>query len=200
MGKSGKIGQYRERLDKTLAAAELTNIDALKTLIRKQILHSSPNEYEGCSENVIEKRATEVSNFLDMLRSASISESKVSKTTDGSPGEWKLKDDNEDYRVMYREGPKGSPFHTLLVEGYVDGPLDSCLCISWESNMYKKWWVLFRLCVASFCSTTCQWDLLGMLHNMLSILYMFVNNILCIQLQSFLQLLNEDAVVAPSMT
>lgn len=27
---------------------------------------------------------------------------------------------------MYREGPQGTPFHTLLVEGYVDGPLDVC--------------------------------------------------------------------------
>lgn len=27
---------------------------------------------------------------------------------------------------MYREGPQGSPFHSLLVEGYVDGPVDVC--------------------------------------------------------------------------
>lgn len=27
---------------------------------------------------------------------------------------------------MYREGPQGTPFHTLLVEGYVDGPVDEC--------------------------------------------------------------------------
>ncbi|XWS56095.1 hypothetical protein CRYUN_Cryun09bG0057000 [Craigia yunnanensis] len=52
----------------------------------------------------------------------------------------KLKHDNEEFRVMYREGPHGTPFHTLLVEGYVDGPLDVCLCISWESALYKKWW------------------------------------------------------------
>ncbi|KAB2096961.1 hypothetical protein ERO13_A01G135400v2 [Gossypium hirsutum] len=51
-----------------------------------------------------------------------------------------LKHDNEEFRVMYREGPHGTPFHTLLVEGYVDGPLDVCLCISWESALYKKWW------------------------------------------------------------
>lgn len=25
---------------------------------------------------------------------------------------------------MYREGPEGTPFHTLMVEGYVDGPVD----------------------------------------------------------------------------
>lgn len=27
---------------------------------------------------------------------------------------------------MYREGIQGSPFHTLLVEGYIDGPVDVC--------------------------------------------------------------------------
>lgn len=27
---------------------------------------------------------------------------------------------------MYREGPEGTPFHSLLVEGYVDGPIDVC--------------------------------------------------------------------------
>ncbi|KAF2287430.1 hypothetical protein GH714_039877 [Hevea brasiliensis] len=93
----------------------------------------------GCAENVIEKRTTELSNFLDMLRSASVSEHEASKTSQTSHGEWKLKDDKEEYRVMYREGPHGTPLHTLLVEGYVDGPIDTCLCISWESALYKKW-------------------------------------------------------------
>jgi len=27
---------------------------------------------------------------------------------------------------MYREGPEGTPFHTMLVEGFVDGPVDAC--------------------------------------------------------------------------
>lgn len=37
-----------------------------------------------------------------------------------------IKHDNQDCRVMYREGPTGTPFHSLLAEGYVDGPLDVC--------------------------------------------------------------------------
>lgn len=37
-----------------------------------------------------------------------------------------LKQDNEEFRVMYREGPPGTPFHALLVEGYIDGPIDAC--------------------------------------------------------------------------
>jgi len=40
---------------------------------------------------------------------------------------------------MYREGPDGTPFHTLLAEGYADGPIDVCTCVSWESALYKKW-------------------------------------------------------------
>lgn len=31
---------------------------------------------------------------------------------------------------MYREGPQGTPFHTLLAEGYVDGPIDVCKFIN----------------------------------------------------------------------
>jgi len=27
---------------------------------------------------------------------------------------------------MYREGPHGTPFHTLLAEGFADGPIDVC--------------------------------------------------------------------------
>lgn len=35
---------------------------------------------------------------------------------------------------MYREAPEGTPFHTLLVEGYVDGPLDLCESCYDETN------------------------------------------------------------------
>lgn len=37
-----------------------------------------------------------------------------------------VKEDNNQHRIMYREGPQGTPFHTLLIEGYVDGPIDIC--------------------------------------------------------------------------
>ncbi|KAK5845617.1 hypothetical protein PVK06_001811 [Gossypium arboreum] len=70
-------------------------------------------------------RAWEVSNLLDMLRSTCIDDRNVSKSSETSHGEWKLKHDNEEFRVMYREGPHGTAFHTLLVEGYVDGDEDS---------------------------------------------------------------------------
>ncbi|KAE8125254.1 hypothetical protein FH972_020085 [Carpinus fangiana] len=140
MEKRQKITQYRERLDKTLASPDLTNEDTLKTLVKNQLLHSSKDEIKGCDQKVIEKRTAEVSHFLDMLRSVSVSDNEGSKASERSHPEWKLKQDNEEFRVMYREGPEGTPFHTLLVEGYVDGPMDVCLCISWESSLYNKWW------------------------------------------------------------
>ncbi|GLT38518.1 hypothetical protein SLA2020_127620 [Shorea laevis] len=135
-----KISEYREKLDKTLASAELMNEETLKNLIKNQILRSSKHEKEGYSEDVLEKRSMELSNFLAMLRSASVNDHELSKTHEASHGEWKLKQDNEEFRVMYREGPQGTPFHSLLVEGYVDGPVDVCLYISWESPLYQKWW------------------------------------------------------------
>ncbi|GKV01348.1 hypothetical protein SLEP1_g13905 [Rubroshorea leprosula] len=121
-----KISIYRERLDKTLASAELTNEETLEILIKNQILQTSQHEKDGFSENVLKKRTAEVSNFLNMLRSASVNDLELSKTREASHGEWKLKQDSEEFRVMYREGPQGTPFHSLLVEGYVDGPVDVC--------------------------------------------------------------------------
>ncbi|KAK3227052.1 hypothetical protein Dsin_006914 [Dipteronia sinensis] len=149
-----KISQYRERLDKTLASPELINKETLKTLVKNQLLHSSQDEIGGLSENVIERKTIEVSNFLGMLRSASVNETEASKTSEASRGEWKLKQDGEEFRVMYREGPEGTPFHNLLVEGYVEGPIDTCLCISWESTLYKKWWP--QSSFPPFKITSCQ--------------------------------------------
>ncbi|KAI3447372.1 hypothetical protein Pfo_004037 [Paulownia fortunei] len=136
----GNISDYRRKLDKTLASPDLTNDEMLQTLVKNQILQSSHFQFEGYIENMVERRSKEVSNFLSMLRSASVNDVERSKSSEDSHSGWKLKQDTEEFRVMYREGPEGTPFHTLLVEGYVDGPLDVCLCISWESGLYKKWW------------------------------------------------------------
>uniref|UniRef100_A0A5B6ZA46 START domain-containing protein n=1 Tax=Davidia involucrata TaxID=16924 RepID=A0A5B6ZA46_DAVIN len=140
MERKRKISQYRERLDKTLASHNLTNEATLKTLVKNQILRSSQCEIEDYIDNVVEKRTKEVSNFLEMLKSASVNDDEGLKTKETPHGGWKLKQDTEEYRVMYREGPEGTPFYSLLVEGFIDGPVDVCLCISWESNLYKKWW------------------------------------------------------------
>ncbi|KAL5545671.1 hypothetical protein UlMin_005358 [Ulmus minor] len=151
-----KITQYRERLDKTLVSPNLTNAETLKALVKKQLLRTSGQEIEGCSDTLIEKRTAEVSNFLDMLRSPSGHDNERSKAhpTSLSP-EWKLKQDNEEFRVMYREGPQGTPYHSLLVEGYVDGPLDVCLCISWETGFFKKWWPQSTIPTFKIVSSKC---------------------------------------------
>lgn len=39
---------------------------------------------------------------------------------------FQVKQDTDKLRVMYREGPDDTPFHTLLAEGQVDGPADVC--------------------------------------------------------------------------
>ncbi|KAK4281746.1 hypothetical protein QN277_013203 [Acacia crassicarpa] len=143
MEEKRKIVQYRERLDKTLSSPDLRNDEALKALVKRQ-LRSSGTEIEGYEyeEKAVEARAAEVSKFLDMLRSVSADGSDGSKP---SHTDWKLKQDNGEFRVMYREGPEGTPFHTLLAEGYVDGPVDICLCMSWETPLYKKWWPQFTV-------------------------------------------------------
>lgn len=134
METKGNISDYRRKLDKTLASPDLTNHEILRTLVKNQILQSSACRLEGCTEIVVERRSKEVSNFLSMLRSASVND------VEKSHGAWKVKQDTEELRVMYREGPEGTPFHMLLAEGYVDGPVDVCMCISWESSLYQKWW------------------------------------------------------------
>ncbi|KAE8726497.1 Mitotic checkpoint serine/threonine-protein kinase BUB1, putative isoform 2 [Hibiscus syriacus] len=155
MEKKKTISQYRERLDNTLSSPELTDPETLRTLVKNQILRYAQDEKEEFCEHLLDKRAQEVSNFLDMLRSTSVDDHQLSESSETSHGQWKLKHDNEEFRVMYREGPHGTPFHTLLVEGYVDGPLDVCLCISWESALYKKWWPQSSFPPFKVTSSTC---------------------------------------------
>ncbi|XP_042054388.1 uncharacterized protein LOC121799113 [Salvia splendens] len=131
MDGEGRISDYRSRLDKTLTSPELMNEEMVHILVKNQILQtidSQAGEYTDCA---IERRSNEVFKFLCELRSAS---------TNDSNNKWKVKQDTEELRVMYREGPEGTPFHTLLAEGYVDGPVDVCLCISSDADLYKKWW------------------------------------------------------------
>ncbi|KAI3822678.1 hypothetical protein L1987_10273 [Smallanthus sonchifolius] len=106
---------------------------------------STQSEDQENNDILVRKRTEEVANFLSMLRSASGNAVEGSKADEIPHGGWKIKHDNEDCRVMYREGPVGTPFHTLLVEGYIDGPLDVCMCISWEAGLYQKWWPQFNI-------------------------------------------------------
>ncbi|KAL9278631.1 putative START-like domain superfamily protein [Arabidopsis thaliana] len=145
MQKKREICGYRDKLDKTLSSPELTNHETLKSLLRNQL--------EECDENILDKRTDDVSKLLSKLRSVSMTDHQVSKLT--NDGDWKLKHDLEDCRVMYREGLDGSPFHTLLVEGYMDGPIHECLCVSWESTLYKKWWPQYAFPPFRILKSTC---------------------------------------------
>ncbi|XP_049381242.1 uncharacterized protein LOC125845751 [Solanum stenotomum] len=140
MRDTGNISQYRAKLDQTLSSHDLVNDDLLKNLVKNQMLRSSECDLQECSDSLVERRTKEVANFLSMLRSTSVTDNEKAKSSEAAHPVWKVKQDTEDYRVMYREGPEGTPFHTLLVEGYVDGPSDVCLCISWGAEFYKKWW------------------------------------------------------------
>ncbi|CAN6973727.1 unnamed protein product [Brassica oleracea var. botrytis] len=146
MQKKGEISEYREKLDKTLSSPELTDHESLKSLLRNQLSGSSPE----CNENILDKRTADVSKLLSMLRSVSMTDASSS-----SHGDWKIKQDLEDCRVMYRQGLEGSPFHTLLVEGYMDSPLEDCLCVSWETALYKNWWPQFAFPPFKILQGTC---------------------------------------------
>ncbi|KAH6802826.1 hypothetical protein C2S51_034272 [Perilla frutescens var. frutescens] len=131
MDGKGNILDYRSRLDKTLSSPDLTNEEMVHNLVKNQILQTLDPQLGEYTDCAVERRSKEVFKFLSELRSAS--------SNDSQSG-WKVKQDTEELRVMYREGPEGTPFHTLLAEGYVDGPVDVCMCISWDSDLYKKWW------------------------------------------------------------
>ncbi|CAJ2632217.1 unnamed protein product [Trifolium pratense] len=147
------IVQYRERLDKTLTSFDLTNDQKLKSLVESQFCRSSQSEMEleGYDEK-LEIKTAELSNCLDMMRSVSADENGGSST---AHADWKLKQDNEEFRVMYREGPEGTPYHTMMIEGYVDAPVDVSLCLTWESPLYKKWWPQFTVPTFKVTASDC---------------------------------------------
>lgn len=153
MDKKKQMLESRKRLDKTLASSALASEESIKNIVKNQLLRSSPSsDIEG---DVLQRRSMEVSNFLEMLRSASSNDCEGLKTPGTSRKDWKLKQDDDQIRVMYREGPEGTPFHTLLAEGYVDGPIDVCLCVSWESTLYRKWWPQFNIPPFKITMSTC---------------------------------------------
>ncbi|KAI3949828.1 hypothetical protein MKW92_019542 [Papaver armeniacum] len=143
MGNKEKILEYRQRLDKTLASHDLSNEEAIKCRLKKELLHSSPSENQEYVESIVDKKRKQVSDCLDMLRSVR-DDSSMTATHDQGHGDWKLKQDTDEYRVMYREGPQGTPLHSLLVEGFVDGPMDVCLCVAWEIALFHRWWPQFN--------------------------------------------------------
>lgn len=154
MDGKAKIRAYRERLNKTLACHDLMDQGALKDLVRNNLLKSLQHEDEAEIRSFLDNRTKVISNFLDMLRSVSGKDPEISKSRETSR-EWKVKQDNEDYRVMYREGPPGTLFHDLLVEGYIDGPIDVALCVSNQTPLYKCWFPQYTIPTFRIISSEC---------------------------------------------
>ncbi|KAK3118953.1 hypothetical protein QOZ80_9BG0711310 [Eleusine coracana subsp. coracana] len=145
MEKRKRVLELRDRLDRTLALPDLAEEASLRALVKEQILASAlPGGYDGGDIDLIaEARTKEVSEFLQMLNTSS--DGRPSKVEGAPQKEWKVKQDTDQLRVMYREGPEGTPFHTLLLEGFADGPIDVCTCVSWEAGLYKKWFPQYNL-------------------------------------------------------
>ncbi|KAL5204768.1 hypothetical protein ABZP36_009639 [Zizania latifolia] len=144
MEKRKEIRELRNRMDKTLALPDLADEDLLRSVVKRQILASSlSGSVEGDVDLIAEARSKEISNFLEMLNTSG--NERASKIHEAPHKEWKVKQDTDQLRVMYREGPEGTPFHTLLAEGFANGPIDVCTCVSWESSLYKKWFPQYNL-------------------------------------------------------
>ncbi|KAL6843014.1 hypothetical protein ACP4OV_027327 [Aristida adscensionis] len=145
MDKRKRVLELRDRLDRALALPDLADEASLRALVKKQILASSlpGSDGEGDIDLIAETRTKEVSNFLEMISTSRDEGS--SKIHGVLQKEWKVKQDTDELRVMYREGPDGTPFHTLLAEGFADGPIDVCTCVSWEAGLYKKWFPQYNL-------------------------------------------------------
>lgn len=140
--KKQNMRESRDRFDKSLASSNISSKEAIKALVENQLQRSTFSGSQEDLHTIAQKRALEVSIFLDMLRSASNSNGSPPSS---SQNDWKLKQESDQLRVMYREGPTGSPFHTLLAEGFVDGPVDIGLCVSWEATLYKNWWPQYNV-------------------------------------------------------
>ncbi|KAL9254852.1 hypothetical protein AKJ16_DCAP11321, partial [Drosera capensis] len=126
LSKTKKLDEYRKKLDKSLLAPSLVDEEILRMLVKKQILCSADDQPQGPIENLVNKRTPQVSTLLDMLRSGSENYVQSPRKPYAS---WKVKQDNENFRCMYREGPQGTPIHTLCLDGQADAPLDASICV-----------------------------------------------------------------------
>ncbi|CAK9867664.1 unnamed protein product [Sphagnum jensenii] len=141
------ITEARQRLDKTLTSHELSDCVAIRKIVLKQLQNSFtdgkvPNEgvVDGGkqSDQLVEKKSKQLFALLEDLRSA-----KGEQGNKIVAGEWKLKQNTPIMRVMYREGPEGAPYHSLCLDGLIDGPMATALCVGWEAPLYKQWWPQF---------------------------------------------------------
>ncbi|MCO5602626.1 hypothetical protein L7F22_056760 [Adiantum nelumboides] len=159
--------QGRQRLEATLSSPALTDKDNVYRMVASRLAAASPSPSLSSSSSsasptsstslhtghitiegsqiheIAQCRFVQVWNLLELLRSASGEENQnltIMAEDDITSEGWKLKHDTGQLRVMYREGPKGTPFHTLLAEGLIYSPITSALCVAWEAPSYNLWW------------------------------------------------------------
>ncbi|KAL3683938.1 hypothetical protein R1sor_001960 [Riccia sorocarpa] len=156
-------------LDRTLASPAFSHRENVNLIVKRHLVKSSLANADGklsvneltlggkYFDEVAQHWSSKIWTFLEKLRSASTeSISNFSASDNGSgPREWKVKDQNERHRVMYREGPVGTPFHTLCLDGVMDGHMADALCVGWEVPNYKDWVPQFT--VPTFKLTEAKW-------------------------------------------
>jgi hypothetical protein len=148
------LNKASDLFNRTLASETFSNEDKVVDIVKEQIHksglagvqkeESKQNVGSDHSDEEVQYWAGKVWEFLEELRRA-CPELNRKKKASGRIPEWKLKDETERYRVMYKEGPEGSPFHTLGLDGLVDGDFTSALCVAWEVPLYKEWWPHFKV-------------------------------------------------------
>ncbi|KAI5072645.1 hypothetical protein GOP47_0012751 [Adiantum capillus-veneris] len=158
----------RQRLEATLSSAALTDKDNVYRMVASRLaassspspsvssssssaspisstsLHTDNSVAEGNHiHEIVRSRFEQVWSLLELLRSASGEANHnltIMADKDISSEGWKLKHDTGQLRVMYCEGPKGTPFHTLLAEGLIYSSITNALCLAWEAPSYNLWW------------------------------------------------------------
>ncbi|KAI3857230.1 hypothetical protein MKW92_001159 [Papaver armeniacum] len=110
--------------------------------LKNELLHSSPSENQDYVEIIVDKSGKEVLNCLDMLRSV-------------GDGDSKLKQDTDEYRVMYREGPQGTPLHSLLKALLMVLQMFVSVCLGWEVALFHRWWPQFNFPTFKIIESKC---------------------------------------------
>lgn len=147
------LDEYRRLVDETLQFGSLSDVRLLKEYIRNYLEGDDGGVQHLDVDAAIERRTAEMWEFLEDLRCLSVEKTSHLKfshqdSTDTTPSndrEWKLKDDTGTYRVLYRRGAEGTPFHVICLEGVIEGPAVMALCIAWEAPKFKEWWPSFSV-------------------------------------------------------